>query len=216
MCSEDPAAPSDVIDDMEHGTAVPSGYPAGIWFLANDGMGGSQEPPVGQPPLPAEIPNGRCASRHALHTSGAGFTGWGAEAGLVLRVDEVPGVGGVSQPIDASEYAGVRFFARVGPGTNTQLLVAVGDVNTLPEGGVCGESTEGLDRRCYNLYAAVREIGTEWAEYRVPFSELKQLPDWGNRTSALAQSKIYGINFEFQVSSDPFDLWLDDVAWLRP
>jgi hypothetical protein len=63
----------------------------------------------------SRIPEGRCGSEYAVHIQAGPFLDWG---------------GGFSKDFvrfDASGYRGVAFWARMGPESQNQLLVAAGD-----------------------------------------------------------------------------------------
>ena len=73
-------------------------------------------------------------SQYALKTSGSGFTVWGAGVGT-----DVATVNNKKAPYDASDYSGLRFWAKSG-GDDLTLRVKLQDGNTTPEGGVCSDA----------------------------------------------------------------------------
>ncbi len=106
---------------------------------------------------------------------------------------------------DLSSCEGLSFFAKKG---SAQAISAVrfkvGDVNTVPEGGVCKD--------CYNdLDVSLTE---EWTQYSVKFSELRQEPYWGEPRPAIDAARVFQLQWQVKDPSGPFDVWVDDVRLL--
>jgi endoglucanase len=78
----------------------------------------------------------------------------------------------------------------------------VGDVNTVPEGGICKD--------CYNDFGRDIVVTEEWSEFSTKFSEMKQEPYWGEPRSAIDQTRIYQLQWQVK-DRNPFDIWVDDV-----
>jgi len=109
---------------------------------------------------------------------------------------------------DASRFAGVSFFARHGPGAAWQMRVHFPDGNTDPDGGVCGQ--------CFNHFGANIELTEDWKQYTIPFDTLGQMGDWGTpRLERVDPSKLFGIEFRVKHVDEPFDIWIDDIAFIQ-
>ncbi len=162
--------------------------------------------------------SGLCgSSSFAMHVSGSGFTEYGPSLSndWVYQDDMMMVVG---EPLDASAYTGVAFWARKGDtaGAAPTLRLIVNDVNTHAQGGVCdpeaapgsgGEASEA----CWDGWMTERAMPSSWTLIKVPFSVLAQ-GGFGKPAEAIDTSKIYGITFQMPNMAD-FDFWIDDVAF---
>ena len=155
--------PGALLDDFEHaGSVAPLiGGRSGGWYASNDMTQGGIMQPSGDA-APEAIPGGRCASRHALHVTGAGFDLWGAVVSVAMHWG--PNASGVyeEQPYDvqARGYKGLSFFARVGDTSTTTVRFAVSDQFSRPEAGLCNLA----DKNCYDTYGIVmsHDLSTQW------------------------------------------------------
>lgn len=197
------AAPDGGLDDFEDGDsrAILVGGRSGYWFTAADNHGSTIEP-KGQL-LPS--PGGPGASKQAARVVGKtlpDLPAWGAVMGVGFLPD--------NRLYDASKYAGVSFWAKVGPSSTTQVRLKLSDVNTHPAGGVCRDEPGG----CWNHFGKDLSLSTGWQEYRVAFAELAQEAGWGNpRPMALSAQQLVSLDFSLPRGHE-FELWVDDVKLL--
>jgi hypothetical protein len=210
---EAPPSPSsvDLIDDFEDGDLVVSNSDGrgGSWWATNDkSSGGTQEP---TPFRASEIAGCQGALRY-LTTRGSGFRKWGAQMGMLfLHTGSA-----VKRPYDASKYAGVTFWARSGKGTEKVRVSLVGK-DTEASGGVCQENPTGQTAvACNNHFSAELSVGSSWKAYTVLFKDLKQTAGWGKTASAPDLTTTFGLLFTVSETAGSFDLWLDDLAFVRP
>jgi hypothetical protein len=200
-----PIDPTAVIDDMEDGNPLIAevGQRNGSWWVSSDGSAGTITPVSDAAPTPERILGKRCESEFAQRMTGQGFTDWGANLSASFRyVAEL-------EPIDASDFSGVMFWARVGETHNSDVRVQFQDSNTHPNGGVC-DPTPGTADECYNGWGTqVTPISTEWHLYKIPFSRMAQR-DFGHLADAIDTTALYGIEWNVDPGT-VFDLWIDDV-----
>jgi hypothetical protein len=190
-----------IIDSLEDGDPVlcPSGGRAGIWFVTNDGSG------VQSPTAPGGIPTllspARGASQYAAHTSGSGFTGYGAILGLILRE-------GPSHPLyyDASGYAGIRFHAR-GTGS-ARVGITTGRTKPAPE-GYC------VDPACYRPFQATISLTSTWVPFLLRFDSLRSGTTATNGAGYMTagdQREILTIEFLANPGTT-FEYFIDDIGF---
>ncbi|AUX28402.1 MULTISPECIES: hypothetical protein [Sorangium] len=216
----DVAVPTDLdlIDDMEDGdgTITETGGRLGHWYSYNDGTG-TQSPPVYTEEVPVGfVPEAlmppRGESTMAMHTFGSGFTEWGAGVGFALNGEDMQVF-----PYDASAYAGIAFWAKLGdPDAEATMKVSVSDRVSEPAGGICDEAAgSGEPNRCFDHWFYTAHLGTEWAQVVIPFEELTR-EGWGAEPDAQAVdvAGLYVIEFRFAQDED-FDVYVDDVSFYR-
>jgi hypothetical protein len=222
------SAQLELIDDMEDGNAslIQTAGHLDAWFAFNDeSPDGVQSPAMGMLLFrmsKLEAPRG--SSLIALRTVGSGFLGWGAGVGF----DFVP-----KQPYDASRYAGIAFWARIGAegDSNLEARLNVNDRNTSPYGevcdldcqpdppvakanrddGVCDESRG----PCWDDFGADfgRSLNGEWQYFSYPWALLKPA-NWSLKNlENVTAEKLYGVRFQ-TAPNQTFDLWIDDVSFL--
>jgi hypothetical protein len=180
-----------LVDDFEDGneglyqTESRNGY----WVLFED-IGRDARAPFLKPEARPEATE---TNRFALHASGGKLHDWGA----ALQVRFGPAC------YDVTAYRGIAFSAR-GPG---RLRVAVGEVGVIPAewGGTCVED-------CYDLAAKPIELGARWETYQVRWDELRQGRDPEHR---LDSTRVQTLSFLWQPPDTPYDVWIDDVRFLR-
>ena len=187
-----------LIDDFEDGDpALPqTSNRHGFWYANNDGTG-DQFPnadPSGAS-FTLEAPGSTESPSYALHTTGSGFTSWGAFVSANLSVQTT-----LLCPYDASTFSGIRFNIK-GSGA---VRVEIGTSATTPRayGGQCEEelcSDYGLDVT----------PGADWAEVRVAFDAIA-LPSWA---SVVPWKPDEVMRVSFWVEDGDFDFWLDDIAF---
>ena len=196
------APQSGLIDDAEDGDgriALLEGR-GGYWWSAHDDKGSTIEP-TGNFKM---FEGGAHGSKWAAHVAGKTAPhedkAWGAVVGFSL-VDN-------HGLYDASKYAGISFFAKVGEKSGSQVRLKVADVNTHPDGRVCKES-------CYNDFGKDFDFGHDWQEYQVTFAELKQQEGWGDpRPPALTPNQLVQIAWHLMTPGVEFDLYLDELRFL--
>jgi hypothetical protein len=166
----------------------------GSWTNYDDGTG-KQNPPDHSALLPTRIPGGRGASKNALHISGGRFTIWGVTFGSELAD---------AACYDASAYAGFEVWAK---GTG-QLRAGVQmiDVQDAKYGGFCKAD-------CFNSHRKLIELGKTWQKYTFRWEELRQLYA-GGPPLEFDPKRIRFIEFSVPAESTPFDVWVDDVAFI--
>jgi hypothetical protein len=149
------------------------------------------------------IVGGAAQSRCAWNMRGKLSAGRIAFAGLGMNM-KAP-----KAAYDASGFSGVSFFARRSPGSSAHVRVHFPDRNSDPDGGVCTV--------CFNDFGADVVLGEEWHQFVLPFDSLRQRPGWGApRPPRIDPSALYGIQFRVQDKGAPFDVWIDDVAFIAP
>jgi hypothetical protein len=166
----------------------------GSWTNYDDGTG-KQNPPDHSALLPTRIPGGRGASKNALHMAGGRFTIWGVTFGTELAD---------AACYDASAYAGFEVWAK-GTG-QVRVGVQMIDVQDAKYGGFCKAD-------CFNSHRKVIELGKTWQKYTFRWEELRQLYPGGPRLE-LDPKRIRFLEFSIPAESTPFDVWVDDIAFL--
>jgi hypothetical protein len=184
-----------LIDDFEDGddAILTNDDRQGTWYVSNDGMG-LQEPGMQEDMTPSMLVPTRDASRRALHTSGSGFSVWGAFVRAYLRVS-----GARNEPYDASGYTGVRFWARSGDDEEHSAFLMLPSVKTTTCPG-CGDH-----------FGSEFQYTSEWQEFRMPFDAMKQR-GFGPPQPALVTEEIVAVQILFADDVD-FDVWIDDIGF---
>jgi hypothetical protein len=182
-----------LIDDFEDGnsSALPNDGRSGSWHAGQDGSGFLS---TSEPPVPES--GGANGTGSALHLSGGGFSGWGANLNLELRNGAFP--------YDASAYRGISFWAR---GSGTRLRVIFMQQNLAPA-HPCS-TCDPASNECGLLYSTELAINDAWNQYTV---------DWTSVTpptvidTPFAPDQLMTIQFEVPAAA-AVDLWLDDLAF---
>jgi hypothetical protein len=191
------AAADGLIDDFEDGnnqSAEQAGR-SGYWFTAVDTAGSSIAPQGELKPSNGGA-NGSKLAGHVSGKTAPEQAAWGAVFGVGLLRD--------NQLYDASKYAGVSFWAKVGGKSGKSFRFKVSDVNTHPAGKVC---TDG----CWNHFGSELTLSTEWKEYTIPFTDLKQEEYWGSpRPATVTSNQLVSLDWTV-LRGQEFDLWLDDI-----
>jgi hypothetical protein len=191
------AADDKLIDDMEDGDGKVSalGGRGGDWFTYHDATAGTQMPAQGGPVTPEA--SDRANSTKAMHTSGSGFSDWGAGLGVALSL---------SCPYDGSAYAGIAFYAK-GAGPLT-IKVKTAATSPVAEGGSCAAT-------CYDHFKKDIVLTSSWSRYEIKWADLAQ-GGWGT-PATFAPAALIGVNFEIVTSPGmpvSFDFWVDDLTFL--
>ena len=193
-----------LIDDGEDGnnqTKVVGGR-GGYWYTFTEGNGTTVVPEAGE-----------AGGTFAMTAGGANGSKYAANAkGRVTSGQIVFGALGMNfvDPMavyDASQYKGIAFWAKKGPGSYGKVRLKVPDVSTHKAGGVCTE--------CFNDFGADIELTESWQHFVFPWRKLKQLPDWGTpRPHAIKPAKLFGIQWQVNKPGADFDIWIDDVEFI--
>jgi hypothetical protein len=188
------AAP--LIDDFEAADSriLPADGRSGNWMTYDDGTG-KQTPPGRSALFPSRIPGARGASKSGLHVTGGKFTLWGVTLGAELAD---------AGCYDASAYAGIALHAK-GPGKLRVGLQMI-DVQDIKYGGLCTKD-------CYNTHRAVITLGKTFERYVVRWQDLHQLYEGGPPVT-FDPKRVRFIEFGIAAEDTPFDIWIDDVAFV--
>ena len=186
-----------LLDDWEENDSrvAPLDGRAGYWATYDDGTG-KQTPPDKSPLFPTRITGGRGGSARALHMTGGKFKDWGVTFGAELAN---------AACYDASKYSGIEFWAK-GPGVIKVGLQMI-DVQDEKYGGFCKTD-------CYNTHRKVIELSKTWKHYSVRWEDLHQLYEAGPPLS-FDPHRVRFLEFGIGPENTPYDLWIDDVAFLK-
>ncbi len=166
----------------------------GSWITYDDGTG-TQATPSRSALFPSRIPGGRGTSKRGLHVKGGKFTSWGVTFGTELAD---------AACYDASRYAGVTLLAK-GPGQIRVGLQMI-DVQDVKYGGLCQTD-------CYDSHRKIIDLGSTFKRYDVRWEDLRQLFVAGPPV-AFDPRRVRFLEFGIAPESTPFDVWIDDVAFI--
>lgn len=182
---------SPLIDDFEDGDdAVPNTEGrSGLWRWVRDTDAPGTAPAL--LPVPRVPETG--TSKLAVHVKGERLREWGATVEFVFG----------QHCYDASAYAGIAFEAK----GSTRLYVAPREVSVMPvaAGGLCEED-------CHNNHVAQIQLEEEWTTHEVRFDEVEQR---GYDRPALDPKRIHSLAFLIRPEDTPYDVWLDNVRFLK-
>ncbi|MCA9680934.1 MAG: hypothetical protein KC457_01965 [Myxococcales bacterium] len=185
----------DMIDDFEDGDGaiLPSGGRQGYWYVFNDGSAGGTQTPPANAVLPEA--GGANGTGKAMHTSGSGFSEWGAGIGT-----DVNGEGGIKMTWDASQYSGIVLMARGSGQVRAVLQIEA----TVPpeEGGTCAANCD--------PHGKILVLSDSWQQFTIPFNQLTQ-EGWGTPASWDA-STLVGIQFKVAANAN-FDFRVDEIGF---
>lgn len=180
-----------LIDDFEDGDDAirPLEGRAGFWRWVRE----IDEPGTAPALIPLPRPDANRSNRMAQHVKGGQLVDWGATIEFNFR----------PSCYDASQFVGVSFQAR-GPG---RIYVAPREVSVIPiaEGGNC-------ERDCHNPHVSKVDLDSAWHTYQVRWSDLRQR---GVGKSPLDPRRLHSLAFLIRPEDTPYDVWLDDVRFLR-
>jgi len=195
-----------IINDMEAGTAIQTTATPGYWYTYNDmTVGATQTPVVNGTFVTAQLVPPRGASTYAVHTTGSGFTGWGAGMGFNF-------IGPKMSTVDASKYKGVTFYAKGTGSVRVNVLTKA----TAPEGCVCGSQPKG----CFDHFSVLKTLTSGFTQFNINWADLAQQ---GYGAPATFDPKtLLGMNFQSLNPSTTFpsaspysvDFWIDDIAFI--
>jgi hypothetical protein len=190
-----------LIDDFEDGNLLVDSRATfhGLWYVNNDGSG-TQSPAADADPTRASLlaqPGSPWSKSRALHTSGSGFTLWGAFVGARLNASRTEAC-----RVDLSAYAGISLSVR-GEGA---LRLNLGTVATTPaeDGGEC-------DSDVCSDYGRVVELSSDWQQVSIAFEQLSQ-PTWA---SPADWDPTRALRVSFWADEGDFDFWVDDIDLYR-
>jgi hypothetical protein len=192
--------PSDLlIDDFEDGDdqLMRIAGRDGSWFVSNDGSYRSQQTPdPGMDTLPSLLAPPRGTSTRAMHTTGSGFTNWGALIGANFLMGTTP------SPYDISAHQGLTFAAKIGNPMAARLLrVSIRNYDTLYGCTDCGDH-----------FGAPATLGEAFQTIIVPFSSFKQ-QGWGKpQMATFDATRTYAVTFVWAARQN-FDVWIDDLSF---
>jgi hypothetical protein len=195
------------IDDMLGVDAQLSGQGYnGYWFVSNDGTAGGEQTPSG-PFAMTELDPPRDGSTFAAKSTGRGFTStWGASFGFSFRADD-------TMSIDASEYDGVSFWAKVGADSIDHLRVEIADSSTSPAGGTCDDAGD----KCHDHFGTSITLDTEWQRVDIPFDVLAQQGFGDPQAESFTALALYQVQFKFGKSlfadDAAYEIWIDDIVF---
>ena len=200
-----PPSGVDLLDDMEDGNfyITPAAPRYGYWYVAGDTTVGAKLPKIEE--LVGLLAPARGTSTKAVHFTASGFIGWGASVGLSFT-----NASSVRGAYDAGNAVGISFWVRGSVSDNAQLRVLFPLVGSDPSGKLCGGSGQG---QCLDHFATQVSVTADWQAVSIPFSSLHQA-GWGVPLAGFDPSKMLGIEWSAGIAN--VDVWIDDLALLRP
>jgi endoglucanase len=195
--------PDGTIEDFEDGNNQINvvGDRGGYWYTYVDKEGSTVSPEPGDQGGTFNPIEGGHESKYAAEFKGklAGKSIVYAAMGLNFEDPK--------SPYDASQYAGITFWAKRAAGSTSKLTVKLPDGNTDPDGQICSA--------CYNDYGYTITVGEQWSRFVLPFHDLRQEPDWGSpRKPHVDTSKLFAIHWEAKAPGSEYDFVVDDIAFI--
>jgi len=194
--------PDGAIDDFEDNNnqgAVLEGR-GGYWYTYVDKEGSTVWPEAGDAGGTFTPSEGGYNSKYAANVKGHISNGSTVYGAMGMNFADPKGV------YDASKYEGVTFWGKRGPTSTPKVRVKLPDVNTDPEGGVCSA--------CFNDFGVDLMFGDQWTRYVIPFRDMKQEAQWGDRKPHINSSKVFAIQWQTQAKGSEYDFWVDNVAFI--
>ncbi len=203
--TSNPPAGVDMLDDMEDGNFYLSPKPPrfGFWYVAGDTTVGAKLPKIEE--LVSSLTPARDASASAVHFTATGFKGWGSSVGLSFT-----DMASKRGAYDAGSAVGISFWVRGSVSDNAKLRVLCPLIGTDPTGKQCGGTSQG---QCLDHFATQVSVTAQWQQVTVLFSSLHQA-GWGLPLTGFEPKQMLGIEWSAGISD--VDVWLDDLALLRP
>ncbi len=203
--TQSPPTVVDMLDDMEDGNfyllAKPPRY--GYWYVAGDTTAGAKLPKIED--LVATFDPARDDSTSGVSYRATGFKGWGASVGLTFADSTQK-----RTPYDGGNAVGVSLWMRGTVANNTKLRVLFPIAGTDPSGKDCGGDGQG---ECLDHFATQVTVTDKWQQVTILFANLHQA-GWGAPLGAFDPAHMLGIEWTSGVSDA--DVWIDDLALLRP
>ena len=194
-----------LIDDGEDGNnqSSPVADRGGYWYTFRDKKGTTIDPIAGEDGGTFAMTESQGHGGSKFGACYRGKVGVGAPLFAGMGVNFVD----PKAAYDASKYAGIAFWAKKGENSTPKVRLKVPDGNTDPDGAVCTE--------CFNDFGGDLSLTTEWKLYVYPWKAMKQMPGWGNpRKPHITPSKVYGIQFQVNVPSANYDIYIDDLKFI--
>jgi hypothetical protein len=207
-----------LIDDMEGNTgeiSAPKGG-NGYWFTFGDGTtAGVETPPSTASPFPdSAISPPRTVSAPFAALSGA-TSSWGAEvtgSGFAMFASMGFNFKNPRAAYDASAYIGFVFWGRTGStATDGTVRFLVPDLNTDPAGSVC--------TTCNDFFGENLMFTSSWQQYTVMYSDLSQAGFGVPTETTLNAANVYAVQFQISTKApagEAFDVWVDDIYFIKP
>ncbi|MGA3124187.1 MAG: hypothetical protein ABSF69_25795 [Polyangiaceae bacterium] len=188
----------DDIADANNQILVQAGR-KGYWYTFVDKVGTTITPPAGHKFI--QSPGGANGLAFAAHMMGkVSSSGDPQYAGMGFSFTNPKG------PYDATQYTGVAFYAKVGPGSQKAVRLKVPDVNTDPDGKVCTE--------CFNDFGADLDLTEQWKKYVIPFAQMSQMEGWGApQKDHIDKSKLFGMQWQVNKPGASYDIWVSNVQF---
>src|SRR5439155_89687 len=122
--------------------------------------------------------------------------------------------GGAAAPAAAPPPAAEPAPAPVAAGPSGPVVLPPGFKECGPD-GVLDDPDGGVCTECFNDFGGDLSLTPEWKLYIYPWKSMKQMPGWGNpRKPHVNQAKIYGIQFQVNVPSANYDIYVDDLKFI--
>jgi Carbohydrate binding domain (family 11) len=195
----DPNLIDDLDDNNDH--IISQNGRRGSWYTFHDDtVGGVQVPGDSNFPLAAGGPPG---SLYCAHTTGHGFTDWGAGIGFDLNTPDGATLKG---KFNAGAYTGISFKAK--GNVPVRFAVQIAAVLETTVGGTCTPSmVEGQE--CDDVHGKTVTLTSSWQLYQIPFAMLTQ-EGWG-KPAAFDKTTLTGVMFQTTPGAS-FDFSIDEVT----
>jgi hypothetical protein len=198
-----PPTDPDLIDNLDDGNDHIQVTPTrrGSWYTFHDDtVGGVQVPGDAAFTLATGGPSG---TGFYAHTTGHGFTEWGAGIGFDLDA----GDSGPKGKFNAGTYTGISFKAK--GNVTIRVAVQIAAVLETTLGGTCVASmVAGME--CDDVHGMSVPLTTSWQTYQVPFSSLAQ-EGWG-KPATFDKATLTAVSFQ-TLPSATFDVSIDDIRF---
>jgi endoglucanase len=174
----------------------------GYWYTFADEVGTTVVPEAGAKGGTFTMsPGGVNGSKYAANVRGQ--VGHGQVVFGAMGVNLVD----PKNPYDASQYKGVAFWAKKGPGSYGKVRFKVPDISTDGDGGICTD--------CFNDFGAEITLSESWQHFVFTWRKLRQLPDWGApKPKAIKPDKLFGLQWQINKPGAVIDMWVDDVEFV--
>jgi hypothetical protein len=200
----------DVVDDMEDGNSylLNKAPRYGFWYVAGDPTVGATMTKIAD--IVATLAPARGTSTSSVHFAASGYTTWGATVGLSFA--DKAGNLGKRAPYDAGNSVGISFWVRGSITDNQKLHVLFPIVDTDPTGKLCGGTNQG---QCLDHFTTTVPVTSQWQQVSIYFSALHQ-SGWGAPATSASFDQAQMLGLEFTALTYNADLWIDDLALMRP
>jgi endoglucanase len=187
-------------EDNNNATAFVSGR-GGYWYTFVDDAGSTVWPTAGAHGGTFEMsPGGADGSQFAAHFKGKIGNGTILFSGMGMNFLDP------KMAYDASQYGGISFWAKKGPGSTGKVRLKIPDNNTDPDGGVCTE--------CFNDFGMNLTLTDEWQRFIIPWFAMRQMPGWGRpKKMKIDAATVYGIQFQVNEPGADYDIFVDQIRF---